>query len=128
MTRNSFAPLFAAILIAGFQSAISAAAAEMPIASADETAASLDDAATQAGTAAGIVNQCHSDAAPIQSAFMRALDLAKLNPADRQNLWQRYRAAETSTLSALANQAAISCADTNGIIQNTIRQLDRPLS
>ena len=101
----------------------------MPGAGADDTAAaSFDDAATQAGTAAGIVNQCHSDSAPIQSAFMRALDHAKLDATHRQGLWERYRTAETSTLSAFANQAAISCADTNGIIQNTIHQLDRPLS
>ena len=128
MTRNSFAAALAALLLAGFQPAISGAAAEMPDSTADETAASLDDAASQAGTAAAIVDQCHSDAAPIQSAFMRALDHAKLDPAHRESLWQRYRTAETSTLSALANQAAISCADTNGIIQNTIHELDRPFS
>jgi hypothetical protein len=129
MTRNLFVSLFAAILIAGFQPAVASAAADIPGMDAEDSAsASLDDAADQAGTAAGIVNQCHSDATPIQSAFLRALDQAKLDPAHRQSLWQRYRTAETSTLSTLANKAAISCIDTNGIIQNTIRELDGPHS
>jgi hypothetical protein len=129
MIRNSFAAAFAAIVIAGMQASISSAAAGTTGSSADESAAtSLADAATQAGTAAGIVSQCHSDAAPIQSAFVRALDNANLDAAHRQSLLQRYQTAETSTLSALANQGAISCADTNGIIQNTIHELERPLS
>jgi hypothetical protein len=128
MTRNSFAAAFVAVLIAGF-SAISGAGAQMAASGADETAAtSFADAATNAGTAAGIVDQCHSDAAPIHSAFMRALDNAKLDAAHRQSLWQRYRTAEVSTLSALANQGSIRCTDTNGIIQNTIHELNGPLT
>ncbi len=67
-------------------------------------------------------------AAPIHFAFMRALDNAKLDPAHRQSLWQRYRTAEISTLSALANEGTIRCADTNGIIENTIHELSRPLT
>ncbi len=128
MTRNSFIAAVTAILIAGFGPAI-AGAAGLSGASADESAAtSFADAATDAGTAAGIVNQCRSDAAPIQSAFMRALDEAKLDPALRQSLWQRFRAAETSTLTALASEGAIRCADTNLIIQDTIHKLEMPLS
>jgi hypothetical protein len=126
MTRNSFAAAFAAILIAGFP-VISGAATQMAASRADE-AASLAAAATRAGTAAGIVNQCYSDAAPIHFAFMRVLDKAKLDPAHRQSLWQRYRTAEISTLSALANEGAIRCADTNGIIENTIHELSGPLT
>jgi hypothetical protein len=128
MTRNSFLAAAAALLIAGSTPAI-AGAAGLSGASADESAAtSFADAATDAGTAAGIVNQCRSDAAPIQSAFLRALDEAKLDPALRQSLWQRYRAAELSTLTTLASEGAISCADTNGIIQDTIHRLEMPLS
>ncbi len=128
MTRSPFAAAFAAILIAGFP-AISGAGAQTAASSADETAAtSLADAATHAGTAAGIVDQCRSDAAPIHFAFMRALDNAKLDAAHRQSLWQRYRTAEVSTLTALANEGSISCADTNEIIQNTIHELDGPLT
>jgi hypothetical protein len=126
MTRNSFAAAFAAILIAGFP-AISGAAAQTAVSRAEETA-SLAVAATRAGTAAGFVNQCYGDAAPIHFAFMRALDNAKLDPAHRQSLWQRYRTAEISTLSALANEGAIRCADTNGIIEKTIHELNRPLT
>jgi hypothetical protein len=126
MTRNSFAAAFAAILIAGFP-AISGAAAQTAVSRAEETA-SLAAAATRAGTAAGFVNQCYGDAAPIHFAFMRALDNAKLDPAHRQSLWQRYRTAEISTLSALANEGAIRCADTNGIIEKTIHELNRPLT
>lgn len=129
MTRNSLVAAFAAIVIAGLQPAMSGAAAGTTDASADESAAtSLAEAATQAGTAAGIVGQCHSDAAPIQSAFVRALDNAKVDAAHRHSLWRRYQTAEISTLSALANRGAISCADTNGIIQKTIHELGQPLT
>jgi hypothetical protein len=129
MTRNTFAAAFAAMVLAGFQFTNSGAAGAMLGSSTDDTPAiSFADAATQAGTAAGIVNQCHSDAAPIHSAFMRALDSAKFDSAHRQSLWQRYRTAETTTLSALAGAGAISCADTNGIIQKTIHELGKPLS
>ena len=129
MTRNSFiAAAAAAVLIISSSSAI-AVAAGLSGASADESAAtSFADAATDAGTAVGIVNQCRNDAAPIQFAFRRALDEAKLDPALRQSLWQRFRAAETSTLTALAGEGAISCADTNLIIQDTIHKLEMPLS
>ena len=92
------------------------------------SATSFAGAATDAGTAAGIVNQCRSDAAPIQFAFTRALDEAKLDPALRQSLWQRYRAAEISTLTALASEGAVSCDNTNGIIQDAIHRLEMPLS
>jgi len=129
MTRDTFAAAVAAILIAGFQPTLSGAAVDLPGSSTDDgPAISFADAATQAGTAAGIVDQCRSDAAPIHFAFRRALDSAKLDEARRQSLWQRYRTAETSTLSALANGGAIDCADANGIIRDTIHELDGPLS
>jgi hypothetical protein len=128
MTRNSFFATLAAVLIASSPLG-GAGAAGLNGASADETAVtSFADAATQAGTAAGVVNQCRSDAAPIKFAFMRALDASKLDSAERQSLWQRYRSAETSTLTALASDGAVSCADTNEIIQDAVHRLEMPLS
>jgi hypothetical protein len=90
----------ATILIAGLQPAI--AGADSRLGSSEEEAATFSDAATEAGMAAGLVNQCRSDAAPIQSAFLRALDDGKVDPIDRQVLLERYRKAEASTISALA--------------------------
>jgi hypothetical protein len=128
MTRNSFFATVAAVLITSSPPGI-AVAAGLAGASADETAAtSFVDAATEAGTAAGVVNQCRSDAAPIKFAFMRALDASKLDSAERQSLWQRYRSAETSTLTALAGDGAVRCADTNEIIQDAVHRLEMPLS
>jgi len=116
----------ATILIAGLQPAI--AGADSRLGSSEEEAATFSDAATEAGMAAGLVNQCRSDAAPIQSAFLRALDDGKVDPIDRQVLLERYRKAEASTISALAKEVNISCTDTNLIIQKTIRELSGPHS
>jgi hypothetical protein len=127
MTRNSYAFIFAAALLSTVPGAVSAETV-LADSSSDETALStLADDATQAGTAAGVVNQCHSDAAPIQSAFIRALDGAKLDDTTRQSLWQRYRSAESSTLTALASEHDADCTDTNAIIEDTIRRLRMPV-
>ena len=127
MTRISYAFIFAAALLSTVPGAVSAETV-LADSSADETALStLADEATQAGTAAGVVNQCHSDAAPIQSAFIRALDGAKLDDVTRQSLWQRYRSAESSTLTALASEHDADCTDTNAIIEDTIRRLRMPV-
>jgi hypothetical protein len=128
MARNSYAFIFAAALLS---TAPGSLAAETVLAdsSADETALpTLADEAIQAGSAAGIVNQCRSDATPIHSAFTRALDGAKLDDAARQSLWQRYRSAESSTLIALASERDADCSNTNGIIEDTIRRLRMPVS
>jgi hypothetical protein len=74
------------------------------------------------------MRQCHSDAAPIRSAFMRALDGAKLDDLTRQSLWQRYRSAESSTLTALAVAHDADCTGTDAIIEDTIRRLRMPVS
>ncbi len=115
MTRNSFAFVVAAALsLAGPATLVHADPAD---------GSTLADDATQAGTAAGIVNQCHSDAAPIRAAFLRALDAAGLDAQSRSSLWDRYRQAEASTLQALADTPATNCAETNGIIQDTVHRL-----
>jgi hypothetical protein len=120
MTRTSFAAIFA-FALAAFAPAITQAD---PGDKADNLAAD----ATSAGTAAGIANECHNDSAPIQSAFMRALDQAQVDATLRQSLWQRYRSAEASTLMALADRPDAGCADTNSIIQDTVHRLERPVS
>jgi hypothetical protein len=120
-TRNLFATIFAAALSG-------AAPAALASADPDSTVAALADKADEAGTAAGIVNQCRSDAAPIQSAFLRALDDAGLDYASRRSLLDRYRMAETSTLKALSGSPMTDCADTNGIIRDTIHRLEMPES
>jgi hypothetical protein len=128
MTRISYAFIFAAALLSSVPGVV-AAETVLADSSADETALStLANEATQAGTAAGVVNQCHSDAAPIRSAFMRALDGAKLDDATRQSLWQRYRSAESSTLTALAVAHDDDCTGTDAIIEDTIRRLRMPVS
>jgi hypothetical protein len=89
---------------------------------------SILDAATRAGTAAAIVSECRSDAAPIRSALARAFENAKLDTARRQSLWQHYQIAESSTLSILSKDSAIDCAEVNGLIRSTVGLLDGPLS
>jgi hypothetical protein len=121
MTRSSFAAIFALGLTAVMAPSIAQADPA-------DTAEALATEATSAGTAAGIVNECHSDSAPIQSAFMRTLDQVRADAALRQSLWQRYRSAEASTLMALAGRPDAGCADTNLIIQDTIHRLERPVS
>ena len=128
MTRNSYAFIFAAALLSSVPGGVSAETV-LADSAGDETAVStLANEATQAGTAAGVVNQCHSDAAPIHSAFMRALDGAKLDDATRQSLWQRYSSAESSTLTVLSGQHDADCTGTNAIIEDTIRRLRMPVS
>jgi len=128
MTRISYAFIFAAALLSGLPGAVFAETV-LADSAADETAVStLADEAIQAGTAAGVLHQCQSDAAPIQSAFVRALDGAKVDAATRQSLWQRYHSAETSTLTALADAHDADCTDTNAIIEDTIRRLRMPVS
>src|SRR5258706_15723545 len=128
MTRNSFFATVAAVLVACSPLGIAGAAGLTGASADDVTATSFADAATQAGKDAGVVNQCRSDAAPIRFAFMRALDTSKLDSAERQSLWQRYRSAETSTLTALASEGAVRCADTNEIIKDAVHRLEMPLS
>lgn len=121
MTRNSFAPIFAFTLALAFAPAITQA-------DPGDEAANLAFDATSAGTAAAIVNQCHSDSSPIRAAFMRALDQAQVDDAVRESLWQRYRSAEASTITALANQPEAGCADAKGIIEHTVHRLEMPES
>jgi len=128
MSRSSFISLMAAILIAGLQPAIAGADSRLGSGEEEAAALSFSDAATNAGTAAALVNRCQSDTAPIESAFMRALDDGKVDPIDRQVLLERYRKAEVSTISALAKEVNISCTDTKLIIQNTIHELSGPHS
>ena len=129
MTRSSYAFIIAATLLSASFPGVLAAETVLADSSADETALStLANEATQAGSVAGVVSQCHSDAAPIQSAFTRALDQAKLDDVTRQSLWQRYRSAESSTLMALATEHDADCTDTNAIIEDTIRRLRMPVS
>lgn len=97
-----------------------------PIDEGDQT--SILDAATHAGTAAALVNECRGDAAPIRSALMHALDNAKLDMARRQSLWLHYRVTESTTLLILSKDSTIDCADVNGLIRSTIGLLNGPLS
>ena len=120
MTRNSFATILALAL-----SVLWAPAATRADPASTEA---LETEAANAGTAAGIINQCHSDSTPIRAAFMRALDQAQVDDAVRQSLWQRYRSAEASTIMALANQPDAGCSDTNELIQHTVHRLEMPES
>ena len=122
MTKISCTAIFAAGLLAALPSVTLASAHPAG------AVAALADEADEAGTAAGLVNQCHSDAAPIQSAFLRALDDAGVDPASRRSLMDRYRMAETSTLETLSGRQATECADTNDLIRDMIHRLEMPVS
>jgi len=128
MKPRSIVATLAAVVIAGLQPSASAVAGTMLVSGADSYSGTLIQAATDAGTAAGIVSQCRSDAQPIRSAFERAVDAAKPDSSRRQSLWLRYETAESSTLMALANTRALSCSDMNIIIHDTLRELGQPLS
>jgi len=121
MTRNLRAAIFAIALSALWAPAATQAD---PV----DSAATLASDATTAGTAAGIVSQCHSDSSPIRAAFTQALDQAQLDDTERQSLWQRYRSAEASTIMALANQSEAGCTNTDEIIQHTVHRLEMPES
>jgi hypothetical protein len=120
---------FAGILVVAFLNAtpvVSAQSLEPEMDEGDQT--SILDAATRAGMAAALVDECHSDAAPIRSALVRALDSAKLDMARRQSLWLHYRDTESTTLSILSKDSAIDCTDINGLIRTTVGLLNGPLS
>jgi hypothetical protein len=128
MKRRFLAVTFAAVIITALQPAVPRAGNIVLVADRDETARTFTEAASDAGTAAGIVSQCRSDAAPIRSAFERAVEGANLDSGRKQSLWLRYETAESSTLTALARTRTLSCDNTNMIIHDTLHELGQPLS
>jgi hypothetical protein len=94
----------------------------------DEEAPTSVDIAMAAGTAAGVVEACGVDIAPIGSAFKEFLAQAKLSSPDRQYLVEKFKVAESAALSALARAGPDSCASATGVMRETVHSLTRPRS
>jgi hypothetical protein len=86
------------------------------------------EVATAAGAAAGIVEWCGVDVAPIGSAFKAFLAGAKLDSPSQQSLLQQYKTAEASALSTLAIDNSGSCAGATSIMRETVHSLTKPAS
>ena len=86
------------------------------------------DIATSAGTAAGMIERCDIDVAPIASAFKEFLAEAKLDSPGPQSLLQQYKTAEAAALSALAAEKSASCAGATSIMRETVHSLTKPAS
>jgi hypothetical protein len=94
----------------------------------DEEAPTSADIAIAAGTAAGLVEACGVDITPIGAAFKEFLAQAKLPSPDQQSLVEKFKAAESAALSALARAGPDSCASATGVMRETVHSLTRPRS
>ena len=94
----------------------------------DDEGPTRADVATAAGTAAGIVEWCGVDVAPIGSAFKEFLAGPKLDSPSSQSLLQQYKTAEAAALSALATEKSVSCAGATSIMRETVHGLTKPAS
>jgi hypothetical protein len=86
------------------------------------------DIAIAAGTAAGFVQACGVDIAPIDSAFKQFLAQAKLPSLGQQGLLEKFKTAEDTALSAIARAGPESCNDAPGVMRETVHNLTKPQS
>ncbi len=86
------------------------------------------DIAISAGTAAGLVEACGVDIAPIDAAFKEFLAHAKLPSLGRQGLVEKFKTAEETALSAIARAGPESCNDASGVMRETVHNLTKPQS
>ena|SRR5579871_3798403 len=96
--------------------------------SGDEDVPTSEDIAMSAGTAAGLVEACGVDVAPIESAFKEFLAQASLPSSSQESLVEKFKASEDAALSTLANAPSRSCASTTGLMREAVHSLTRPAS
>jgi len=94
----------------------------------DDEGLTSAEIATAAGTAAGIVERCGVDIAPIGSAFKEFLAGTKQDSPSQQSLLQDYKIAEASTLSTLTNDSAGACAEATSTMLDAVHSLAKPAS
>jgi hypothetical protein len=101
-----------------------AARAEAP----DDNAPTDADVAASAGTAAGIVESCGVDVAPISSAFNEFLAGTKLASSNQESLLRQYKTAEVAALSVRSEDNPDACGGAASIIRDTVRGLTNAAS
>ena len=92
----------------------------------DEDVPTREAIAMSAGTTAGLIEACGVDVAPIESAFKEFLAQTSLASSSQRSLVEKFKAAEDTALSTLANAPASSCASTTGLMREAIHSLTTP--
>jgi hypothetical protein len=94
----------------------------------DDAPSSFAELALEAGSRAAILGQCGIGASPVIYAFEHRLESAALSTADKSRLRQSLQSARSSAAGALAASGTSQCSGAYGLLQQTIRDMDRPLS
>jgi len=94
----------------------------------DDAPSTFAELALEAGSRAAILGQCSIGASPVIYAFEHRLDSAELSPADKSRLRQGLQSARSSAAEALAASGTSQCSGAYGLLRQTIRDMDRPLS
>jgi hypothetical protein len=94
----------------------------------DDEVPTSADMAVSAGTAAGIVESCGIDVAPIGSAFAEFLGRPKLASPGQESLLRQYKTAEAAAFSTLAADNAGSCAGATSMMRAAVHRLTEPMS
>ena len=100
-----------------------------PILTEEEDApSSFAELALEAGSRAALLGQCGVGASPVIYAFEHRLESAELSTAAKSQLRQSLQSARSSAAGALAASGTSQCSGAYGLLQQTIRDMDRPLS
>jgi len=94
----------------------------------DDAPSSFAELALEAGSRAALLGQCGVGANPVIYAFEHRLESAELSTADKSRLWQSLQSARSSAAGVLAASGTSQCTGAYGLLQQTIRDMDRPLS
>jgi hypothetical protein len=125
--RKSFALIaFAAVLIASL--AARDLRAEPVLGDDEDSPGSLSDLAREAGSRAAILGQCGIGSRPVMLAFESRLEAAGVSAAAKSELRQSFQSARASAAAALVRSAANECRGAFGLLRETIRDMNRPLS
>jgi hypothetical protein len=115
----------------GFTVALLATAPSLraePILGEEDAPSSLGELALEAGSRAAILGQCGIGGRPLMLAFEHRLQAAGVSAAAKDELMQRFQEARSSAAAALADSGSSQCSGAYGLLRETIRDLDRPLS
>jgi hypothetical protein len=125
--RKHFALIaFAAVLIASLASGD--LRAEPILGNDEDSPSSLSDLAREAGSRAAILGQCGIGSRPVMFVFERRLEAAGVSAAAKSELRQSSQSARASAAAALVRSAANECSGAFGLLRETIRDLNQPLS
>jgi len=94
----------------------------------EDSPSSLGDLALEAGSRSAILGQCGIGGSPLMLALEHRLEAAGLSSMARSQLLQSFQTARSSAAAVLADSGTSQCSGAYGLLRDTIRDLDRPLS